>query len=73
MSVPPDGDDTRCPLCGQPNGCAMACDNPALQCWCSSVHIAPETLARIPPASRRVACLCPRCAGTEPAQRAEWR
>ncbi|MCE1162422.1 MAG: cysteine-rich CWC family protein [Thiomonas sp.] len=45
----------------------MACGNPTPHCWCSSVRIAPQTLARIPEASQRLACLCPRCAGAEPA------
>jgi hypothetical protein len=37
-------------------------------CWCASVTIAAETLARIPPALVNVACLCPECAAGAGAQ-----
>ncbi|WP_449370511.1 cysteine-rich CWC family protein [Thiomonas sp.] len=62
----PACDPTRCPLCGQPNQCAMACGIDGSNCWCASVRIAPQTLARIPPALRGVACLCPKCAAAAP-------
>jgi len=64
--------NTGCPLCGGPNGCAPAAsgsfDSP---CWCSSVRMPAEVLARIPAAQRGLACLCRTCAaagasGTQP-------
>ncbi len=56
-------DPARCPLCGQPNQCALADGGNAGQpCWCSAVQIARETLARIPSACQGVACICPQCA-----------
>jgi len=52
-----------CPLCGEPNDCAPArtgsFDTP---CWCATVTIRAETLARIPPGQRNRSCLCRRCA-----------
>jgi GNAT superfamily N-acetyltransferase len=52
-----------CPLCGGPNECAPArtgsFDEP---CWCASVAIDPDALARIPEAARNEACLCRHCA-----------
>ncbi|WP_310461318.1 cysteine-rich CWC family protein [Sphaerotilus sp.] len=54
---------TGCPLCGGPNGCAPALsgsfDSP---CWCTTVQIPSELLARVPAAQRGLACICRRCA-----------
>jgi len=54
---------TGCPLCGGPNGCVPAVsgsfDGP---CWCTSVRIPAEVLARIPAAQRGLACVCRTCA-----------
>lgn len=65
-------DEDRCPLCGRGNHCVMASAKaagaPAAQpCWCSTLRIAPEALARIPEAARMRACLCPACATQVPA------
>ena len=53
----------HCPICGETNQCAAAStgsfDTP---CWCANVTITEETLARIPPDQRGLACVCPRCA-----------
>lgn len=52
-----------CPLCGRPNDCQPAATGShATPCWCQSVAMAPERLAAIPEAKRRVACLCRQCA-----------
>ena len=59
----------RCPLCGEPNGCAMAAgasgseSTCAQPCWCVNARFSPELLARVPAAAQRVACICARCAG----------
>lgn len=53
----------RCPLCGGPNGCAVAragtFDAP---CWCSEVRVSPAALAALPAAAKGRACLCRDCA-----------
>ena len=52
-----------CPLCGSANGCAPAeTGSFAVDCWCRTVEISAETLARVPPDAMGKACLCPRCA-----------
>jgi hypothetical protein len=55
-----------CPLCGQPNGCAMEQRQDAeatpVPCWCTTVTFTEELLQRIPAAARRKACVCLRCA-----------
>lgn len=55
-----------CPLCGRPNACAMEVERVtgASQppCWCMDVDFGAELLARVPPAARRLACICARCA-----------
>jgi hypothetical protein len=50
----------RCPLCGEPNACAMAADGGA--CWCFTTPIAEGVIERIPPDQRGRACVCARCA-----------
>jgi len=35
---------------------------PQLPCWCTGTTIPRETLARIPPEARNLACICPACA-----------
>lgn len=55
--LPPD----RCPLCGEPNACAMAADE-AGPCWCFTTPIAEGVIERIPPDQRGRACVCQRCA-----------
>jgi hypothetical protein len=56
-----------CPLCGQPNDCAVArCGRFDVDCWCSAVRFDPRSLALVPPAQRGLACLCRRCAENPP-------
>ncbi len=59
-------DPARCPLCGSPNGCAMAAPRAAESappaCWCMAADFPPALLARVPPAAPRKACICARCA-----------
>lgn len=60
-------DPGHCPLCGQPNRCAMeaarASGQPQPPCWCTTARFPPELLARVPEPARRLACICPACAG----------
>jgi hypothetical protein len=61
MSQPVD--PALCPLCGQPNACAMAASSgsaPA-ECWCASRRFDAPLLARLAPASAGRACICSRC------------
>jgi hypothetical protein len=54
-----------CPLCGQPNQCAMAQregDSAPVPCWCTNVVFTAELLQRIPEAARNKACVCQACA-----------
>lgn len=60
-------DASCCPLCGQPNLCAMEqarlTGQPTLEpCWCTQATFSPELLARVPQAARGQACICARCA-----------
>lgn len=66
MPAPALLDATLCPLCGQPNRCAMEVEKETGQkqppCWCTQVEFTPELLARVPPQARRQACICAACA-----------
>jgi hypothetical protein len=53
-------DTSRCPSCGEPNVCGLS--QGKSECWCFSVKIERETLARIPNEKKNLACLCARCA-----------
>lgn len=53
-------DPSRCPLCGESNKCGA--ESGAGTCWCSSVQIPAEVLARVPAAQQDRACLCEACA-----------
>ena len=60
-------DASCCPLCGQPNLCAMeqarlTGQPPSEPCWCTQANFSAELLARVPEAARRQACICARCA-----------
>lgn len=63
-------DPCRCPLCGQPNACAMAAPAPAaatgghaqqLPCWCTRITFSAELLRQVPAAARHKACICAAC------------
>ena len=55
-----------CPLCGQPNRCAMEIERETgvkqEACWCTQVAFGPELLARVPAEAQRRACICAACA-----------
>lgn len=64
-------DPGRCPLCGQPNQCAMELARLSGQpatgpCWCTEVSFSPGLLAQVPPAAKQLACICARCASAPP-------
>ena len=59
-------DPTLCPLCQQPNQCAMevARRSGILQppCWCTQASFSAGLLAQVPQAARQQACICATCA-----------
>ncbi|HOB65764.1 cysteine-rich CWC family protein [Ottowia sp.] len=59
-------DATRCPLCGQPNGCALETERASGQaqppCWCTAVAFSHALLDRVPADARGRACICRACA-----------
>jgi hypothetical protein len=59
-------DPTRCPLCGAGNACALEAERATgiaqPPCWCMSASFGEALLSRVPPAARRKACICARCA-----------
>lgn len=65
----PIADARSCPLCGQPNQCAMELERATgikqPPCWCSQATFDTELLERIPEGARGKACLCAACAGAE--------
>jgi hypothetical protein len=65
-------DPSCCPLCGEPNRCAMEVERetgqPQAPCWCMAADFSEALLARVPPDQRRLACICARCAAQETLQ-----
>lgn len=53
-------DPSRCPLCGQGNGCGMVAGSS--ECWCFSAEIPADVLNRVPAEARGGACVCRNCA-----------
>jgi len=49
-----------CPLCGEPNDCALAAGH-GHPCWCASEAFPAALLDRVPEANRRRHCICRRC------------
>lgn len=62
---------SHCPLCGQPNQCAMEIERASgikqPPCWCTDLTFDPAVLDRIPAADRMQACVCRACATGAPA------
>ena len=55
-------DTSACPLCGQPNQCAISAGLPPESCWCMQTPVSQDALARLPAEARGKACICPVCA-----------
>jgi hypothetical protein len=66
MSDMPMVSAVRCPLCGQPNRCAMEVQRETGQqqppCWCTQVDFSPRLLAAVPAQAKGQACICEACA-----------
>jgi len=64
-TTPPGPSAHLCPLCGQPNHCAMEAqrrgDKASQPCWCTQVSIPAELIERIPPEANGRACVCAAC------------
>lgn len=67
-SAPPASPNPGCcPVCGQPNLCAMELarqtDTANTEpCWCTQVNFSAELLASVPAQAKGLACICARCA-----------
>jgi hypothetical protein len=65
-------DPTRCPLCGEPNQCAMEIERASGEkqppCWCMAAGFDSAVLDRIPAPARGLACVCARCGRRRSAQ-----
>ena len=63
-------DATRCPVCGEPNRCAVELAHetglPQAECWCMQTDFSVDALSMVPDAARGVACICARCATEAP-------
>jgi hypothetical protein len=60
-------DPTRCPICGEPNVCAMEMakvtgSKPKL-CWCMDAVFTPAAMDQVTDAAKDKACVCAKCAG----------
>jgi hypothetical protein len=64
--MPATPEPNVCPLCGQPNQCAMEIERatgiPQESCWCTHVTFPPTLLNQIPDEARNKACVCAACA-----------
>ena len=54
-----------CPLCGQPNRCAMEVQKETGEqqppCWCTQVDFTADLLASLPKEAQGLACICAAC------------
>ena len=58
----PMSDEQKCPLCDQPNRCAMVEDESISACWCTSIRLTEDMLETTPAKDRGVRCVCATCA-----------
>ena len=60
-------DPTRCPICGEPNVCAMekakVTGSKPERCWCMDAVFTPEVMDLVPDQAKGKACVCAKCAG----------
>jgi hypothetical protein len=61
IKLKPKIDMAICPLCGQPNICAMAADPNAAKCWCGDLEFPQELLDQVPEKAVHQACICQDC------------
>jgi len=53
---------SKCPICGDPNDCAIVAGRDPESCWCMSATMSPRALAAIPDELQGKVCICVRCA-----------
>ena len=60
-------DPTRCPICQEPNVCAMekakATGTKPERCWCMDAVFTPAVMDQVPDSAKGKACVCAKCAG----------
>jgi hypothetical protein len=61
IELHPKSNLSLCPLCGQPNDCAMAADPNATVCWCEDLEFPQELLDQVPENAQRKTCICRNC------------
>ncbi|MGV0960297.1 MAG: cysteine-rich CWC family protein [Limnohabitans sp.] len=64
MTQPVSTDPCLCPLCGKPNGCAMASAEGVTRtqpCWCVRENFSAQLLQRVPEPAKNRACICQAC------------
>lgn len=58
-------DPTRCPICGEPNVCAMekakVTGSKPERCWCMDAVFTPAVMDQVPDAAKGKACVCANC------------
>ena len=64
---PNSNDTTKCPLCDNPNDCAVAAGQDPESCWCMTAAMSPSALESIPAEAQGKVCICARCAAGSPA------
>jgi hypothetical protein len=61
-----------CPLCGGPNDCQLCgVGSHKGPCWCASIAVPEELLARVAPELKNRACICRQCVAAFLQQRQE--
>ncbi len=59
-------DPTCCPICHQPNICAMevakATGEIPERCWCMEAVFTPTVMGQVPVAAKGKVCICAKCA-----------
>ena len=56
-------DKSICPLCGKPNDCLLAKENPKDEedCWCRFEYFSEDLLKLVPADKKGQACVCREC------------
>ena len=60
-------DPTRCPICTEPNVCAMEKAKASVtqpeRCWCMDAVFTTEVMDQVPDVAKGKACICAQCVG----------
>ena len=56
-------DPAKCPFCREPNACQRSTSATAQNgpCWCASIKLPSDLLARVPANALNKSCICQRC------------